>query len=130
MTPPLTGIDHVHLRVADRVAAVAWYRRVLGFEPIAEFIEWAQDGGPLTIADAAGSVHLALFELPPKVGAGVVAMRTDGAGFIAWREHLARELGQPPRVEDHRLALSMYFADPDGNPFEITTYEHDAARGR
>jgi catechol-2,3-dioxygenase len=37
-------------------------------------------------------------------------------------------LGSAPRCEDHALALSMYFSDPDGNPFEITTYEHEAAR--
>jgi hypothetical protein len=30
MAPKLTGIDHIHVFVSDRVAAEHWYRRVLG----------------------------------------------------------------------------------------------------
>jgi catechol-2,3-dioxygenase len=30
MAPQLTGIDHIHVFVSDRVAAEDWYRRVLG----------------------------------------------------------------------------------------------------
>jgi catechol 2,3-dioxygenase-like lactoylglutathione lyase family enzyme len=30
MAPKLTGIDHIHVFVSDRVAAEDWYRRVLG----------------------------------------------------------------------------------------------------
>ena len=28
------------------------------------------------------------------------------------------------RAEDHGLSWSLYFADPDGNPWEITSYQH------
>jgi catechol-2,3-dioxygenase len=35
-------------------------------------------------------------------------------------------LGGPVKPVDHGLAWSLYFADPDGNPYEITTYDHAA----
>jgi catechol 2,3-dioxygenase-like lactoylglutathione lyase family enzyme len=128
--PALAGIDHVHVFVADRVKAVDWYRRVLGFEPLAEYASWAAGGGPLTIADASGRVHLALFERPTRPHRGTVALGTDAQEFAAWRERLARELPEPPTYEDHDLSVSIYFSDPDGNPYEITTCEHEALRGR
>jgi catechol-2,3-dioxygenase len=31
-------------------------------------------------------------------------------------------------VEDHTVALSLYFQDPDGNPYEITSYEYASAK--
>lgn len=40
--------------------------------------------------------------------------------------HLAKALGRPPELEDHQITWSMYFSDPDGNPFEITSYDHAA----
>jgi catechol-2,3-dioxygenase len=126
--PALSGICHVHVLVADRAAATAWYRRVLGFEVMPEVAHWAEGGGPLTLTDAAGSVHLALFERPPLPTRSTVALRTDAVGLASWRRHLARELGHEPALEDHAQSLSLYFNDPDGNPYEITTYEVDAAR--
>lgn len=129
--PPLMGVDHVHVFVADRPAAVRWYAQVMGMAPVAELAGWAVGGGPLTLADAAGSVHLALFESPagdaPR-NRSTVALRTSAAGLLAWRERLQREGGLAPTLEDHDLSLSLYFRDPDGNPYEITTYEHEAAR--
>ena len=126
--PALSGIDHVHVMVADRAAATGWYRRVLGFEVMPEYAHWAEGGGPLTLADAAGSVHLALFERPPMPTRSTVALRTSAAGLLAWQQHLTHELGRAPALEDHVQSLSLYFSDPDGNPYEITTYEAGAAR--
>jgi catechol-2,3-dioxygenase len=127
--PPLGGVDHVHIHVTDRPAALAWYQRVLGFDVVPELAAWQAGGGPLTVADAAGTVHLALFESPAITkNRAVVALRTDAEGFAAWRRRLAGQLPQPPSFEDHDMSLSIYFRDPDGNPFEITTYEVAAAR--
>ena len=28
-------------------------------------------------------------------------------------------------VEDHAVSWSLYFTDPDGNPFEITSYDYE-----
>jgi predicted lactoylglutathione lyase len=31
-------------------------------------------------------------------------------------------------LQDHQQSLSLYFSDPDGNPWELTTYEVIPAR--
>lgn len=128
--PTLAGVDHVHVLVRDRAAAVAWYRDVMGLVAVPELEVWQADGGPLTLADANNRVHIALFEREPVAGRNlsVVALGTDAAGFAQWREHLTRTLPQAPAFVDHDLSLSLYFRDPDGNPYEITTYDVAAAR--
>ena len=127
--PPLTGVDHVHVLVRNRAAALAWYRDVLGFAVVPELAVWQANGGPLTLGDANGRVHIALFErAPPPDNKAVIALGVDAAGFRQWLDHLTRALGHAPELEDHDLSLSLYFRDPDGNPYEITTYEVTAAR--
>jgi catechol 2,3-dioxygenase-like lactoylglutathione lyase family enzyme len=127
--PALKGVDHVHVMVRDRRTAVAWYRGVLGLTPVEALAGWAEDGGPLTVADAAERVHIALFErAPPAPNPSVVALGVDGVAFGAWREHLQRVLDRPIEVVDHEMSLSLYFRDPDGNPYEITTYDVNTAQ--
>jgi catechol 2,3-dioxygenase-like lactoylglutathione lyase family enzyme len=127
--PALAGVDHVHVLVRNRAAAVDWYRDVMGLTPVPELAVWQADGGPLTLADAGGHVHIALFERPPTAdNKAVVALGTDAAGFVQWRDHLTRLLGKAPAFVDHDLSLSLYFRDPDGNPYEITTYDVTSAR--
>ena len=58
----------------------------------------------------------------------IEAVKEEGLAFVAWREHLGQCLGAMPAVEDHGLTHSLYFSDPDGNPYEITKYEHAAFR--
>lgn len=126
MPPPaLRSIDHVHVHVADRTAAERWYARVLGLVRHPDLAFWAADGGPLTL-HAGGGVHLALFERRPAgAAATTVAFGVDGEAFLHWREHLALALGSgPPQAVDHQVSWSLYFSDPDGNPYEITTHEH------
>ena len=60
--PVIRGIDHVHVFVADRTKAQQWYLRVLGFMPTEALQVWAADGGPLTLQNPQGTVHVALFE--------------------------------------------------------------------
>jgi catechol 2,3-dioxygenase-like lactoylglutathione lyase family enzyme len=123
--PALDGIDHIHVFVTDRSAAEVWYARVLGLSRVLRLEGWAADGGPLTLADASGRIHLALFERGAQACRSTIALGTSAAGFMAWRAHLAVTLGKAARTEDHQLSWSMYFADPDGNPYEITSYEYD-----
>ena len=121
--PAIQGIDHLHLFVADRDAAERWYAEVLGFRRVAEQAHWAADGGPLTLSDAGGKAHLALFERPPRPNRTTIAFGVSAAQFEAWRRHLPERLGLAVQVVDHGAAWSLYFSDPDGNPYEITTYE-------
>jgi catechol-2,3-dioxygenase len=128
MTPSLERVDHIHVYVADRKAAEQWYLDVLGFASVPELESWA-GSGPLTIGNASGSVHLALFERPVKECRSTVAFAATATEFLAWRAHLAGKLGRPVDAVDHQVAWSLYFADPDGNPFEITSYEYAAVSG-
>ncbi|MGB5542432.1 MAG: VOC family protein [Gammaproteobacteria bacterium] len=122
MIPTLRGIDHVHVYVTDRDAAAEWYQSVLGFKPVEKFLIWATKEGPLTLADADGSIHLALFESDAGPDSNI-AFGTSGEEFVAWKSHLEAS-GLTLRIADHALAWSMYFHDPDGNMHEITTCDH------
>ena len=121
--PALSGIDHVHIYVKDRPAAERWYREVLGFEPLEAFMQWATGGGPLTLEDPGGTVHLAMFE-SDKPPTSTIAFGASGEEFLAWRAHLESH-GLELRMADHSLSWSLYFHDPDRNYHEITTYDYD-----
>jgi NAD(P)-dependent dehydrogenase (short-subunit alcohol dehydrogenase family) len=122
--PPLDRVDHLHVYVQDRAAAERWYADVLGLRRVEALAHWAADGGPLTLADAADRVHLALFERPPQPNRATIALGVDAPSFLAWRRHLAQWLGAAPAAVDHQASWSMYFSDPDRNPYEITCYQH------
>lgn len=128
MYPEVEAIDHVHIYVQDLRAAERWYQRVLGFERSRELEFWAADGGPLTIQNASGSVHLALFDRSHEKNISTVALKVTAQQYGRWLSHLQRELDGEVTIEDHTVSLSIYFKDPDGNPFEVTTYEYDAAK--
>ena len=68
----------------------------------------------------------ALFERPRQACRSTIALRVDAAAFLAWRSHLAAALLRGAEPQDHALSWSMYFADPDGNPYEITCYDYAA----
>lgn len=122
-------IDHVEVFVPDRHEAAGWYGRVFGLEVTDGFEEWAaMDGGPLMLSCGNGT-KLALFEGKPggdpdPAGFRRVAFRVGGEGFIEFLGRL-EGLGIVARTTDHDKAYSVYFADPYGNDFEVTTYERD-----
>lgn len=126
MTPSLDRVDHIHVYVADREVSEQWYAEVLGLSRMPEFESWATGGGPLTVSNEAGTVHLALFERKPQPSRSTIAFGVTAPEFIAWRKHLVAALAEPPTIEDHDLSWSLYFSDPDGNPYEITTYQYSA----
>jgi catechol-2,3-dioxygenase len=115
MTPKLQSIDHIQ-----------WYRQVLGLhrEKYLEF--WAKDGGPLTIANNEGSIHLALFESESNQRT-VVAFAVSGQEYLAWYSHLKNE-GLQVNHNNHEVSWSVYFKDPDSNPYEITTYDYELVK--
>ena len=126
MPPKLSGIDHVHVYVSSWQEAEPWYQSVLGFKRLEAFMSWAVNGGPLTLEDQSGKVHLALFESdqPPT---STIAFGATGEEFLAWKTHLEQQALEL-RIADHDLAWSLYFYDPFGNYQEINTYEHDLVR--
>ncbi|QLG89780.1 VOC family protein [Chitinibacter bivalviorum] len=125
--PSLDVIDHIHVYVADRAAAETWYRQVLGLIRVASLEFWAADGGPLTLQNDDSSVHLALFQKANVQYRCTVAFRVSAPAFCAWRDHLS-QCETAWTVADHQVSMSLYFADPDGNPYEITTYDYAEVR--
>jgi catechol 2,3-dioxygenase-like lactoylglutathione lyase family enzyme len=124
MIPAFDRVDHIHLYAADRNKAEQWYADVMGFTRVHELESWSEGGGPLTLANSSGTVHIALFEASPQPCRSVIALSVGAEEFVAWRQHLVDKLKRPVEAEDHQLAWSLYFADPDGNPWEITSYQH------
>lgn len=127
-------IDHIHVHVHDQYEAAAWYSEVLGLEILAEYEDWATGGGPLTISSDGGNTSLALFQRarPGSVALSTIAFRVGGEGFIAFlaglKEREIRDVrgNRVTRADlvDHERSFSIYFCDPDGNPFELTTYDY------
>lgn len=127
-------VDHIEIYVDDRTAASQWYGEVLGFHPVAKFAHWA-DGGPLMLTNATGQL-IALFEGPPQRGHSVrglrrIAFRASANDFAKFIKESAR-WSTPPlgldAVEDHEMAVSVYFTDPFGTQLEVTTYEYEQAK--
>ena len=124
----LQQIDHVALAVTDLQKSIAWYQDVLGLER-----RYRAAWGDCPAMLCAGSTCVALFALRPAESSA----RTSGSALPTMR-HLAfratyadllgaeknlQERGIPFQFQNHRIAHSIYFADPDGYRLEITTYD-------
>lgn len=135
-------IDHVELFVPDRLEAAAWYEQVLGLAIVPGYRHWADDPrGPLMISSDGGHTKLALFQgrpqgTQPTAGFHLVAFRVDAGGFLGFLDrlpelaltnHTGRSVTRD-LVVDHGKAFSIYFNDPFGHRFEVTTYDHAAVR--
>lgn len=132
-------IDHVELFVPNRHDAAAWYHNVLGMTIVPEFEFWANDPkGPLMISTPTGGTKLALFAGEPQgskrgIGFHLVAFRTSAQRFVDFVARLPdlklhnRDncLVSVDMIADHDLAFSVYFCDPYGHQFEVTTYEYE-----
>lgn len=133
----LGRLDHVHIRVPDRVLAAAWYAEHLGFEPVERYEFWAKgvDGGPLQISADGGVTSLALFEASdtePIVGQRV-AFSVDAEQFVAFARSLPGEIRgldgqalQPGDVRDFDLCWAFDLADPWGHQYELNCYDYEA----
>lgn len=124
--PKLEKIDHIHIYVPDRLRAEKWYRDVLGFTRVESLERWFLEGGPLTLGN--GGVHIALFESDTLVNT-TVAFSVDALNYEAWKLQLDKHcIGFSE--SDHALSWSIYFSDPYGNPYEITSYEYEEVSKR
>ena len=125
------AIDHVALAVRDVARSVDWYQQVLGLERVHEDV-W----GDFPAMVGTGTTAIALFPIQdkdpkPPPGKDTVAMRhvafrATRSCFNAFQTDL-QSLGIQFAFQDHAIAHSIYFRDPDGHEIEITTYEVDAA---
>lgn len=139
----VSQIDHVELLVPDRFQAADWYQKVLGLEIIEDFRFWAEDSsGPLMIGSKEAGTKLALFTGQPigsvrGTGFHLTAFRVDGEGFFEFLSRLEQLKTEGTKilssdgkhvtsrdVKDHQKAFSIYFCDPWGHQFEITTYDY------
>ena len=130
-------IDHVEIFVPDQYEAARWYQAVLGLEILPQYEHWAATG-PLMISSDNGSTMLALFVGEPRgdrptAGHHRVAFRMDAAGFLDFYHRMTElpvynDAGKRidvAKLVDHDQSYSIYFCDPYGNRYEVTTYEYD-----
>ena len=121
----LSQIDHVALAVSDPAKSAHWYGAVLGLER-----RYQEAWGDYPVMMCAGSTCIAFF--PPQAGVlsapqpaiamRHLAFRADRQNFLKAQEQLRRDQ-IPFEFEDHQIAHSIYFRDPDGYQLEITCYE-------
>lgn len=123
MGPSLGRIDHVHVFVTDQPRAERWYADVLGLHRDPALASWSEGGGPLMLRGP-GDIMLALFERPAQANRTTIAFAVTADAFTAWRTRLEAHLDRPVDIVDHDVAWSIYFDDPDDNPFEITCYDY------
>jgi catechol-2,3-dioxygenase len=120
----LRRLDHVSLNVSDRPRSIAWYRDVLGLE---QHGSPRRDDWPVFMGEFGACVALfqAQVESPDRAaestGLRHVAFMVERDDLAGAQERL-REHGVEFRFEDHENAHSLYFADPDGNVIELTSY--------
>ena len=111
--------------VCDIERSAKWYIDVLGFERLHEGM-W--NGVPTFIGK--GKTGIALFpathEAKPSTYREIrmlhLAFRADRKNFVAAQRELLNR-GIKFEFQDHEIAHSIYFRDPDGHQLEITTYE-------
>ena len=134
-------LDHVHIRVPDRLEAADWYARHLGFEAVGDYDFWAKGvpGGPLQISADGGRTMLALFEVSD--GHPMVAQRTgvafsvDVDTFASFARALPGEIDSPlgrPLVANDLIDFDLCWAfdlvDPWGNLYELNCYDYERVR--
>jgi len=124
MNPKLKNIDHIHVFVSNRQEALDWYSNVLGLNPIEKLLSLPKSG-PLSIKNDEGNINIALFKGNPKENCSVIAFKTTGEDFINWHNKIIHSLNEKIEVIDHDVQFSIYFKDPYGNPYEITSYDYD-----
>ena len=121
----LNQIDHVALAVNDPAKSAEWYRSVLGLER-----RHQQVWGDRPIMMCVGNTCVALFPAkgepvptaPSNLAMRHLAFRADRHNFaLAQTELRNRQI--PFEFQDHQIAHSIYFQDPDGYQLEITTYD-------
>ncbi len=124
MNTKLQNIDHIHVFVADREEALDWYKNILGLEPLEKVITLPKSG-PLTIRNEVGTITIALFKGESQDNRSVIAFKVTGEEFINCHNTINHLVKKKIDLVDHSIQFSIYFEDPYGNPYEVTSYDYD-----
>jgi catechol-2,3-dioxygenase len=121
-------LNHAVLFVRDLERSVAFYRDVLGFEPIADM--GGIPGAAFLRAPGSTNDHdLGLFAIGAQARESQAGRATVGLYHLAWEVDTLRDLGELAEklaaagalggASDHSTTKSLYGHDPDGLEFEI-----------
>ena len=122
---PIFRLNHAVLYVRDLERSVAFYRDVLGFEPVMRM-----PGAAFVQAPGSTNDHdLGLFQIGAAAGPSEAGRRTVGLYHLAWEvdtlDELERigaklsEVGSLVGASDHGTTKALYAKDPDGIEFEV-----------
>jgi catechol 2,3-dioxygenase-like lactoylglutathione lyase family enzyme len=120
----LEQIDHIALRCASPRVSKEWYVTTLGFEEV--FTDQCS-GVPIVLR--LGSTFITLFpqkvnEQPSADGrAWHLAFRAATYAHFRSAQAELQARGAAFQFQNHEIAHSIYFYDPDGFLLEITTYD-------
>jgi glyoxylase I family protein len=130
-------MDHIALPCRDARASHRFYAEVMGF-PLVDALsgdDWGGSPWLMMIFALPDGRAIALTALRGAAGHGPGTARDDITHFAfavasdrdldAWRRRL-RDAQIQLREEDHGTQRSIYFADPSGVTFEITTPPSEA----
>jgi catechol 2,3-dioxygenase-like lactoylglutathione lyase family enzyme len=113
-------VDHVAFGVSDQARSVEWYGRLLGLRRVYE-ASWGNVPAMLVGSDGTGLALFATREGGAPPGFRHVAFRVSREQYEQAKSMLAQE-GVQFEEQDHAVAHSLYFRDPDGIELELTTY--------
>jgi catechol 2,3-dioxygenase-like lactoylglutathione lyase family enzyme len=120
----ITGIDHVVFNVTDVERAVAWWRDLLGLEPL-RLEEWRRGEVPFVSVRISPTTIIDLFPRE-RTGENVnhVALRVEDADLdeivASGRFDVIR--GPLELFGAEGQGHGIYVRDPDGNEIELRTY--------
>lgn len=126
---PVRRLNHAVLFVRDVERSVAFYREVLGFEPI-EGMDALQGAAFLRAPSSTNDHDLGLFQIGAQAGPSGAGRSTVGLYHLAWEvETLAdlaeisdrlQERGALAGATDHATTKALYAKDPDGLELEVS----------
>jgi catechol 2,3-dioxygenase-like lactoylglutathione lyase family enzyme len=131
-TPAIEGIVETVLYAEDLAQTVAFYRDILGLEPMtgdpvrfqsfqagrAQVLLLFQRGATLEATMVPGGV------IPPHDGSGPqhIGFAVTPAEYDRWQEHLRKHgIAIESEAQWPRGGRSLYFRDPDGHLLELIT---------
>jgi catechol 2,3-dioxygenase-like lactoylglutathione lyase family enzyme len=123
MVPRVTGLDHIVLNVADTRRSMAWYRDVLGLEPL-RFEQWERGEVffPSLRVSATTIIDLLETERTGENMNHLCLVVDDDVAELAASGSFDVVDGPDIRWGAQGDGLSLYVRDPDGNVVELRTY--------